>query len=359
MQNESTQNLKDDFNAKEALRQCSGCAVVAIDAAGKIILLTSEAAKRAGISSPSDTIRSIEQLPEPLRKIVGDTLSCREPRHLETSQGGLNILIQVTPTLDQMGNCQGAVAVLHDLSSLETIEKNLERMDRLASIGTLSASMAHEIKNALVAVKTFIDLLLSRNEHDELAGIVGREMTRIDSIVSQMLKFSGPAKPILSPLHLHDVLNHSLHLVQHQIDQKQIQLERRFDAAPDLVKGDDYQLKQAFLNLFLNALEATPALGKLTVSTNLMKGDSQVGSDLEHIPGQLRVAIRDSGVGIAPENLRKVFEPFFTTKPRGTGLGLAITRRIIHEHRATIAVESTAGEGAEFSIFFPISRKNS
>jgi signal transduction histidine kinase len=215
--------------------------------------------------------------------------------------------------------------------------------------------MAHEIKNALVAVRTFVELLLNRNSQDELAGIVGREMSRINSIVSQMLTFSGPAKPTLSPLHLHDVLNHSLRLVHHQIAKKNIRLERTFAASPDLVKGDDYQLKQAFLNLLFNALEATPVDGTLVVSTQLTDARSQeAGALRETNPTHVRVTIRDSGPGIAPENLDRVFEPFFTTKTKGTGLGLPITKRIIREHRATISVASQPGNGAEFSILFPL-----
>src|SRR4029079_10204462 len=127
-------------------------------------------------------------------------------------------------------------------------------------------------------------------------------MTRIDSIVSQMLTFSGPAKPTLAPLCLHDLLNHSLKLVQHQFDQKNIKIERSFVATSDLVKGDDYQLKQAFLNLFLNALESTPANGSLTVTTDLVDADPILAEALrEKNPTQLRVTVRDSGAGIAPE----------------------------------------------------------
>jgi signal transduction histidine kinase len=302
-------------------------------------------------------------LPESLRKIFTQALStgkrvAAQIRLNHPGRGELSVHVNITPVQSNGEKNSGAIAVLNDFSCAEKIEQKLDRVDRLASIGTLSASMAHEIKNALVAVKTFTDLLLSRNSENELAGIVGREMTRIDSIVSQILTFSGPAKPVLSPIRLHEVLNHSLRLVQHQLGKKSIKLDRAFAAAPDVIKGDDYQLKQAFLNLFLNAIEAMPANGTLTISTTLIEAAAETtNTSREKNTTQLRVAIRDTGAGIAPENLGRVFEPFFTTKPKGTGLGLPITRRIVQTHLGTISVESQPNQGATFSIVFPAFRK--
>ena len=337
MHNNFAKNQEEDLNVTEALRKCVSCSVIVLDGSKKITLLTPEAAALTGVKAEKALNQPVGILPKEVQEIFEQTVSSVQPvsaqiklRH--PSRGDLNILIHATPTFNSDGKVSGAVAVLNDFNCAEKLEENLARINRLASIGTLSASMAHEIKNALVAVKTFLDLLLSQNQEDELAGIVGREMTRIDSIVSQILKFSGPAKPVLLPIRLHDVLNHSLRLVQDQMAKKDLRLERSFAAAPDLVNGDDYQLKQAFLNLLFNAIEATSAHGTLSVTTELIGETSESGDALrETTPAQLRVTIRDTGVGIAPENLDRVFEPFFTTKPKGTGLGLPITRRIIHE----------------------------
>ncbi len=360
MPKDIAQNL-DELNLTEALRKCVSCAVIAVDGQ-KISQITPDAAALIGVTIEKAVGKKNDVLPEALQNIFQQTFSSGQPVSAQIklshpSRGALSIHVTTTP-MGSNGTVSGAIAVLNDFSCAEMLEEKLGRIDRLASIGTLSASMAHEIKNALVAIKTFMDLLLDRNPQDELAGIVGREMARIDSIVSQMLTFSGPAKPVLSPLRLHDVLNHSLKLVQHQIGQKNIRLERSFAAAPDLVKGDDYQLKQAFLNLLFNALEATPANGHLIVTTELIDADSELAEAFqEKNAKQLRVSIRDSGGGILPENLSRVFEPFFTTKPKGTGLGLPITRRIIHEHRGAITVESDPNKGATFIIVFPIFRK--
>ncbi|MEO5803720.1 MAG: ATP-binding protein [Verrucomicrobiota bacterium] len=348
----------------DALRQCVSCAVIALDKKNKISLLTLEAADLIGVKADEILGNKIEALPDTLQKLFALAASSGQPVSAQTklfhqTRGELSVQVNIAPVQNDDGKIFGAVAVLNDFSCAEKMEQKIAQIDRLASIGTLSASMAHEIKNALVAVRTFTDLLLARNQQDELAGIVGREMTRIDSIVSQMLTFSGPAKPKLAPLHLHDLLNHSLKLIQHQLDQKNVKIERSFAAASDIIKGDDYQLKQAFLNLFFNALEALQSNGSLSISTESIDADPVLAEALrEKNPTQLRVIIRDSGPGIPPENLARVFEPFFTTKPKGTGLGLPITRRIINEHRATITVESEPQKGTIFNIVFPVFRKD-
>jgi signal transduction histidine kinase len=360
MQNNFAENL-DDLNVTDALCKCTACATVVVERE-KIFLITPDAASLLGLNAAELSGEHFSALPECLRQLFEQTLSTGQPVSEKIPSSGISgqagIQASLSPIFGKRGKISGAVANLHDLSCIENLAKRVSQIDRLASIGTLSASMAHEIKNALVAIRTFTDLLLSRNQEDELAGIVGREMTRIDSIVSQMLMFSGPAKPTLAPLHLHDVLNHSLRLVQHQFDEKGVKLDRSFAAASDLVKADDYQMKQAFLNLFFNALDAIPANGNLVVGTELIATDPELPDVLrEQSPSRLRVTIRDSGIGIAPENLGRVFEPFFTTKPKGTGLGLPITRRIIQEHRGTISVESQLNQGSTFSVVFPIFHK--
>ena len=358
MLNDFAQQMDDDLNLTQGLRRCVSCATIVVDQKQKISVLTPEAARLMGV--PVSPGQSVDIFPAALQRIFAQTFSSAqsvsdEIEILDAKGKSLMILVNTSPIQDRSGKVTGVVAALNDFSGVEKLEAKLAQIDRLASIGTLSASMAHEIKNALVAVKTFVDLLVTRNPQDELSSIVRREMVRIDSIVSQMLTFSGPAKPNLVPLRLHDVLNHSLRLIQHQIAQKNIRLDRSFAAVTDVVKGDDYQLKQAFLNLLFNAVEATPSNGTLTVITEVAR--TSAAELHENGASEIQVIIRDSGFGISPENLIRVFEPFFTTKPKGTGLGLPITRRIVQEHSGTIAVESEADKGATFKIVFPIFRK--
>ena len=226
-------------------------------------------------------------------------------------------------------------------SALASGEK-MQRLDRLANLGMLSAGMAHEIKNGMVAVKTFVDLLLEKNRDAELGEVVGRELERINAIVTQMLRFAAPGQPAFKTVRVHGLLDHSLRLVEHQISGKLISLDRDYKAAPDTVRGDEFQLQQAFMNLLFNAIEAMGANGALTVGTEIADG------------GQLRIQIRDTGTGVAPENQGRLFEPFFTTKKNGTGLGLAISQRIVFEHRGTITAQSENNKGSTFSISLPV-----
>jgi signal transduction histidine kinase len=231
--------------------------------------------------------------------------------------------------------------------SAQLSAEKMQRLDRLASLGLLSAGMAHEIKNGMVAIKTFVDLLVKKNPDAELTEVVGRELQRINGIVTQMLRFAAPKSALFTTIKIHEVLNHSLRLLQHPISGKLISLKRDYRAAPDTVRGDDAQLQQAFMNLLLNALEAMGMNGKLTVSTEIVDGENGRRA--------LRIQIQDTGVGIASENLGRMFEPFFTTKKDGTGLGLAISHRIALEHHGTIEVQSEMNKGSTFSISLPAS----
>jgi signal transduction histidine kinase len=235
------------------------------------------------------------------------------------------------------------VVVLNNLACAPMFELNLQRLDRLASLGALSASMAHEIKNGMVAIKTFVDLLAQKNQEAELTDVVGRELQRINAIVTQMLRLAAPKAATFTTVHVHDLLDYSLRLLQHQVGAKMISLQRNYQAAPDTVLGDDAQLQQVFMNLLLNAIEAMGANGVLTVSTEIAGGK------------QLQIQFRDTGVGIARENLERLFEPFFTTKIDGTGLGLAISKRIALEHHGVIEVRSEIAKGSTFTLSLPVS----
>jgi signal transduction histidine kinase len=229
-------------------------------------------------------------------------------------------------------------------SAAASAEK-MQRLDRLANLGMLSAGMAHEIKNGMVAIKTFVDLLLEKNQDSELGEVVRHELERINAIVTQMLRIAAPGHSAFKTVRVHEVLDHSLRLLQPQVSGKLITVKKNCRAESDAVLGDDAQLQQTFMNLFLNALEAMGPNGTLTISTEIAGGEN--GARL------LKIKIQDTGSGIAPENLARLFEPFFTTKKNGTGLGLAICQRIAQEHHGKIEVQSEISKGSTFSISLP------
>ena len=356
-----SQNPKTDTGEESslisALRDCLASGVLVVDACGRIISYTPEAARLLRLGG-SNTKSSTSPLPPALQKLIQEVVSHQTPVPSRTitlpNEGDDATALQASAIPVKTPDSTQVVLVFHDISLAKRLEENMRRLDRLASIGTLSASMSHEIKNALVAVKTFVELLLEKNLDSELTQVVRREMRRIDSIVGQMLKFAAPARPSFSAVHLHPLLDHSLRMVQHQLEGKLISLSRSFRAAPDSIKGDDYQLEQAFVNLLLNAVEAMGESGALTVATDLVHpAPGRTAAKANHSQPQVRITIADTGSGITPENMDKMFEPFFTTKRHGTGLGLPIARRIVQEHHGDILVNSEPNKGTTFSILIP------
>jgi signal transduction histidine kinase len=336
---------REGLNLANLLRDSLVCAVVVVDAKQRLNLLAGGTEEILGLKQQRAR-HSIKDLPEPLQKLAREAMASgqaaldREIKLTIPRKGVHNLEVSAVP-LRPGAKDAGVALVMRNLTSPKWLEHDLRRLDRLASIGTLAAGMAHEIKNALVAGKTFVASLLEKHQDTELVAIVRREMDRIDSIVSQMLKFASTPRPEFAAIHLHDVLDFSLRLVDPHFKGKSIVLNRAFRASADIVEGDDYQLQQAFVNLFLNSLEAMPPHGTLTVGT----GPSNDRS--------LQVTVSDTGSGISPEIIDRLFEPFFTTKPNGTGLGLPITRRIIYEHGGSIRVESQPNKGATFTILLP------
>jgi two-component system, NtrC family, sensor histidine kinase HydH len=249
------------------------------------------------------------------------------------------------------------VVTLHDLGVARDLERFTTRLQQLANVGLLSAGVAHEVKNAMVAVKTYAELLLESQPDSEEAALVRREVSRIDLLIGQLLQLSAPPQPLSVPVKLHEVVSHALRLMHHRFREQAIEPVVLLEAAEDLVLGNGKQLEQAFLNLLINAAEAMDRAGRLIVRTELVVATEHI-SKFE--PGrrqqQLQVEIRDYGPGLAPELLERLFTPFVTTKAGGTGLGLTITRRIVQEHRGRITVETKPGEGTTFRVLLPLLR---
>lgn len=349
------------FNLVPALRECLSPGVMVIGRNEQILSCTSEVERCLNLPAGSSVGAPLTRLPEALRRIIreafqaGNTAVSGDFTMNSGTHLGRNFYLNATPTPTGTSDLI-VVLTLTDITGFARLQQSVERLDRLATAGTLAAGMAHEIKNALVAVKTFVDLLLEKDKETELAEIVGREMSRVNTIVRQLLKFGGNNRPERGPVRLHDVLDHSLRMVQHQLDGKLISLNRSFKATPDIVPGDNQQLEQVFVNLFLNAVDATGANGSLTVETEFIAA-AGLGIATPQLAGQphVRVTVADTGAGISPENLEQMFEPFFTTKNHGTGLGLPITRRIVQEHHGQILVESQPNKGTVFNIILPAS----
>jgi len=339
-------------NPAGLLQESLACGVLVVGARGRITACTPEAAAHLRTKAARLQNAPVSSLPAPLPQLIRDAAqSGQSVTNLEISpkisRGRTTTLRASILPIKTRAQPQ-VVVVLNHLAATLVFEQNMRRLDRLASLGTLSASMAHEIKNGMVAIKTFIDLLLQKGQDTELTEVVNHELQRINAIVTQMLRFAAPKGATFATVRVHELLDHSLRLLHHQISGKLISLQRRYQAQTDTVRGDDAQLQQAFMNLLLNALEAMDTNGMLTVATEITEGQNGAA--------WLCIHIQDTGVGIARENLGHLFEPFFTTKKNGTGLGLAISQRIAHEHHGTIQAQSEVNQGSTFSLSLPVFR---
>jgi PAS domain S-box-containing protein len=358
-------------NAKiynETLLENLTAGVIAAGADERITVFNNEVERITGLDSRKVLDRSIDFLPDALRCALRETLQTRQANvnreiNLNSAEGTLSIRVSTSVFHGRDGSVLGTLAVLTDITALKRLEFQIRRSDRLASLGTLSAGMAHEIKNPLVSIKTFAQLLPERYQDSDFrqtfSNLIGHEIDRIDSLVNQLLRFARPAKPQLEPKHVHQILEKSLLLVGHRLYQKDIKLTRSWDANVDTIRADADQLEQVFLNFFLNAMDAMKNGGELHIRTEI-KADEELVSSLTQSNGQahevLRISIQDSGEGIKPEDLPHVFDPFFTTKDYGTGLGLSVVHGIIQEHGGQIEVESELNKGTAFHILLPLVR---
>lgn len=229
--------------------------------------------------------------------------------------------------------------------------RRLYRAERLAAVGQLAAGVAHEIRNPLTAIRSTIQYILPDYPEDspkrELIRELLSEVDRIDRTVNGLLSLtrSSPFHP--EPVDVVDLLEELLVLVKVQAERQAVRIEEHYDRRPLCVLGEANQLKQLFLNLFVNALQAMPQGGTLSVSVT---GSSSAWSP----QGWLQIAVRDTGIGIPPENLDKVFDPFFTTKRDGTGLGLFLGYGIVERHGGEIEIQSRVGEGTTLTIRLPL-----
>jgi signal transduction histidine kinase len=235
---------------------------------------------------------------------------------------------------------------------LKRSKSYIRRADRLASLGTLTAGLAHEIRNPLVAIKTLTQLLPERLEDDEFRGeflkIAAGEVDRISTLVEELLDFTRPSDPKLDFENINTILDGMILLVSTETKKKQVDILRSYASDLPHVQVDREQIKQVFLNILLNAVQATSKNGKITVKTrSFIKPGGEP---------YIQIECTDTGCGIASEHIEEIFNPFFTTKSTGSGLGLSISHQIVKDHRGYIEVESQLGKGSSFFINLPVNQ---
>jgi len=277
-------------------------------------------------------------------------------------QSGIGTAVIPSHTMELLAAmAQNAANALDSFLLYEDLRQSqalMRRTDRLRSLETIAGGFAHEIRNPLTSIKTFIQLAPERKDDSQFIGefsrIVLDDVNRIERLIQEILDYARYMEPRLTDEDLNEIVSSCLYFIQVKADSRGIKIEK--DLAPELprVMLDRQQIKQVLLNLLLNAMDAmSEKIGTIRVrTTKLQKADGEVWTQIE---------IEDTGHGISPENLDHIFDPFFTTKyasavNEGTGLGLTIAHQIIREHRGEIQVQSTEGIGTTFRINLPSHR---
>jgi PAS domain S-box-containing protein len=261
---------------------------------------------------------------------------------------------------DEEGRITGLLSSGEDVTDRKRAQEELIRSEKLAAIGQLAASVAHEVNNPLAGLLVYFKVLLKKfgegklqtEETERQLLEMERETARSSRIIKDLLAFSRQAEPYLRPIDINEAVDATLAIVGHQISLGNIDLEKRLASGLPRVVADFDQIQQALMNVVLNAIQAMPGGGRLRIETSLA-GDVRLG---ESTGDTVRIAISDSGSGIPEEDLEKVFAPFFSTKAKGkgVGLGLSTVQRIVEGHKGELKVESRLNEGTTLTIWLGV-----
>jgi PAS domain S-box-containing protein len=288
----------------------------------------------------------------------GKTLKDVEDEMVTQSGQAIQVNLNSSLVFDPRGTIVNARIVARDISERKRMEGALLHAQKIDSIGNLAGGIAHDFNNILAAVLGSASIMRRRlTEKNALAKyveIIESSARRGSSLTRQLLTFARKTEPIIRPVNVNALIEETLHLFQRSVT-KEIDVRLDLATEPVAVRGDDGQIQQALLNLFLNARDAMPNGGTLTIGTSVTMADAHTVSQFSSVkPGAfVLVRVSDTGVGITQAIQNRVFEPFFTTKDNGTGLGLSVVYGVVQSHGGFINLESDVGRGTTFSVYLP------
>ncbi|WP_169742914.1 ATP-binding protein [Desulfobacter vibrioformis] len=326
--------------------------IVAVDDAAKIIYVNETAAillgkelgqikgKKAAQVLPPFLLTRLDQVDK------GGFVSEQELKLPSQHTGrAIPVTVTITKIVGAQGNFIGHVFILKDLSRIRALELEIKQKEKLAAVGILAAGVAHEVRNPLSSIKGyatyFSSLFDPQSDNKKAANIMAEEVDRVNRVISELLEFARPIQLELKKTRIFELVDKALRLIKYEADPAGIKIISSVE--PDLpeVEVDKDRLTQVLLNIFINAIQAMPSGGTLTVNVKAMEN-------------RLQFEILDTGSGISPQDQDNIFNPYFTTKKRGTGLGLAIAFKIIESHGGTITIESLKNKGTTFVISIPL-----
>lgn len=336
----------------ERILESMNSGVLIFDSQGKLTYANQEVKLMLGQHFPDgmNILDKKESLPEKLYEVMKEVLETKvthENTKLRVVTGGQTrtLTVNAFPFRNESGRViVGTACFIKDVTQIEALEEQLMRADKLSALGVLAAGIAHEIRNPLTGMKMIVQLLESEFSEDdgrkEPLNIIQREIDRLESIIGNLLDFARPSKTKSVDVSPVAVLEDCYQLIKTQLNKQNISFELIKSEDSLLTVADPDQLKQVFINIMTNAIQAIGKNGKLSISVKA-SGD------------KVNISFEDTGCGISLERLRDIFNPFMTTKEDGTGLGLSMAQRIIEEHGGSIEVQSMPGKGSIFTVSLP------
>jgi len=353
--NKLARDLQASRTHTENIIQSMDSGVIALDREGVVTAWNQAATEVTGIP-PEQAIGA------PIRQLLGaesrlaailltplqDGQTCKD-YELEHPANGSMAVLKVTTSLlrNTRNDLLGVIMVLEDRTLFKRLEASLAQARRLALIGELATGIAHEVRNPLTSIKAFAQILEEElpKEHDgrEYTGIIMEEVDRLNRFADELLMFSRPKEEQIVPVNIHTVLEQTLLLLERPAAKQGIRMEKRYDPEPPVIQASPELLKQVFLNILLNAMQATANGGSIRVTS-------------EYRDEALLVHFDNQGNPIADEHMLRIFEPFFTTKATGSGLGLAISQRIVHAYGGQIQAQNVP-DGVRFTVQLPLQER--
>jgi PAS domain S-box-containing protein len=357
--------LRDVFFRQMVANMRNG--VLAITRDGQLVILNAEACRIFGLPPDASYVgRSYADVlrhhPDIVRVLAGafelEALPNRADLRLKPTDKVIGYTLSLVR--DDHGDAIGAALFFKDLTHVEQLEERERLRDRLAAVGEMAATVAHEIKNPLAGIEVMAGLL-RRQLHDNrealpLVGEIINEAKMANAIVQEVLDFVRPVRLQMERTSLLQSIQNAVTVADGKVRRGEISV--RYDVPVEIppIKGDQHQLTQVFANLLINAYEALEGRGSVGIAARLAHDmdDGALLPDGHEPVATVVVEVADDGPGVATELTDKIFNPFFTTKPQGSGLGLAIVRKIVDAHEGRIDMTSVPGRGTAFRVTLPV-----
>lgn len=332
--NEAIAEVRESKDYLQAILQSIGEAIIVLDQDEKISVMNKAAEDLLCIDPTAAIGRQMDDLTYNIdRDSSGTKLTVKDKK--------LDIMFSRSKVLDSDGRISGFVILIKDITKLKELERHQERNQRLIAMGEMAAKIVHEIRSPLCSIELFSNMLskdLEGSCHSEMACGISTGIKSLNNILTNMLFFAKQQKPVMRDINLNEIVEDSITMLFPLMQTRGVKLSRSLN--DEVIEGDAELLKQVFMNVILNAIQAMPEGGNLRLH-------------MDRSVDFISIEIVDQGAGIEPEYVEKIFDPFFSTKEKGTGLGLATSHRIMQCHKGFIRVYGNESKGTTFCLYFP------